>query len=157
MDNINKYKRQRFWLRLLFIAIAYLIPLIVMGFKFDFFTFREAEIKVSGLFLIVSIMLLFQFKKEVYTWIESWEFSLLKVVLLGLAKVWAFILALGVIALARYGIDNIEFIIGWVAIPQIISYLFVKPFSEQADYKVKKEIRKLEIKEALQEDRAAVQ
>jgi len=128
-----------------------------MGFKFDFLTFKEAEVKVSGLFLIVAVMLLFQFKKEVHQWIESWEFSLLKVVLLGIAKVWAFILALGIIALARYGINNIEFIVGWIAIPQIIAYLFIKPFAEKADYLVKKEIRKSEIKEALQEDRTAVQ
>jgi len=157
MNNMISHKRQRFWLRLLFIGIAYLLPLIIMGFKFDFLTFKEAEVKISGLFLIVAVMLLFQFRKEVQTWIESWEFSLLKVVLLGIAKVWAFILAMVIIALARYGIDNIEFIVGWVSVPQIVAYLFIKPFAEKADYLVKKEIRKSEIKEALQEDRAAVQ
>ena len=76
---------------------------------------------------------------------------------MGFAKVWAFILAIALIAVARYGIDNIEFIVGWIAIPQIVAYLAIKPFSEKADYLVKKEIRKSEIKEALQEDRESVQ
>lgn len=157
MNTIKKHKRDRFWLRLLFIFIAYITPLTILAIKFNFFQFREAEIKVSGTFIIVGVLLLFQFKKEVYTWIESWEFSLLKVVLLGFAKVWAFILAIALIAVARYGIDNVEFIVGWIAIPQIVAYLAIKPFSEKADYLVKKEIRKSEIKEALQEDRESVQ
>ncbi len=99
---------------------------------------------------------MFQFRAEVYTWIESWEFSLLKIFLLGLGKVWAFLLALGIIALARFGIDNIEFIIGWISVPQIIAYLTIKPFSERADHMVKRELRKQEVKEALQESNVGV-
>lgn len=153
MDIIKKHKRNRFWLRLLFILVAYVTPLAILAFKFDFFQMREAELKISSTFIIVGVLLLFQFKKEVYTWIESWEFSLLKIVLLGFAKVWAFLLALGLIAVARFGIDNIEFIVGWIAFPQIAAYLIIKPFSEREDHYVKRELRKLEIKEALQEDR----
>jgi hypothetical protein len=156
MNTINKHKRQRFWLRVLFIAVAYLVPLAILAFKFNFFYMKEAELKISATFIIVGVLLLFQFKKEVYTWIESWEFSLLKIVLLGLAKVWAFILAIALITVARYGIDNIEFIVGWIAIPQIAAYLAIKPFAEKEDYLLKKEIRKSEIKEALQEDRNSV-
>lgn len=153
MTELIKQKRKRFWFRLLFIVVAYIIPFTVLAIRFEFFKFKEAEVKVSGIVILLGVLLLFQFRKEVQSWIESWEFSLTKVVLLGLGKVWGFLLALGVITLARYGLTNIEYIIGWISIPQIIAYLFVKPFSEQADYLVKKEIRKSEIKEALQEDR----
>ena len=153
MTELIKQKRKRFWVRLLFIVVAYVIPFTVLAIRFEFFKFREAEVKVSGIVILLGVLLLFQFRKEVQSWIESWEFSLTKVVLLGLGKVWAFLLALGVITLAKYGLTNIEYIIGWISIPQIVAYLFVKPFSEQADYLVKKEIRKSEIKEALQEDR----
>ncbi len=151
MTELKKQKRIRFWLRLLFIAVAYIIPFTVLAIRFDFLQFKEAEVKVSGLVIILGILLLFQFRKEVQSWIESWEFSLTKVILLGLGKVWAFLLALGIITLARYGINNIEFIVGWISVPQIIAYLFIKPFSEQADYFIKKEIRKSEVKEALTE------
>lgn len=153
MDKIKRHKQNRFWLRLLFILIAYITPLAILAIKFNFFQFREAELKISSTFIIVGVLLLFQFKKEVYTWIESWEFSLLKIVLLGFAKVWAFLLAIGLIAVARFGIDNIEFIVGWIAIPQITAYLVIKPFSEREDHLVKRELRKVELKEALQEDR----
>jgi hypothetical protein len=153
MKVLKKYKNQRFWLRVLFVIVAYVAPLLILAFRFNFFEMREAGVKVSGTFIILSILLLFQFKKELYTWIESWEFGLLKIILLGFAKVWAFLLALGLIAVARFGINNIEFIVGWIAFPQIIAYLAIKPFSERADFFVKRELRKLETREALQEDR----
>lgn len=133
--------------------VAYFVPLAILSYRFDFFQMKEAEVKISGTFIIISILLLFQFKKELHTWIESWEFSLTKIFLLGFAKVWAFLLAIGLIAVARFGIDNIEFIVGWIGFPQIVAYLTIKPFSERADHFVKRELRKLEIKEALQEDR----
>jgi hypothetical protein len=157
MNDIVKYKRHRFWLRLLFVAVAYIVPLTILAFRFDFFEMREAGLKISGTFIILSTLLLFQFKKELYTWIESWEFSLTKIVLLGFAKVWAFLLAIGLIAVARFGINNIEFIVGWIGFPQIVAYLFIKPFAERADHFVKRELRKAEVREALREDRAGVQ
>lgn len=153
MTELAKQKRNRFWLRLLFIVVAYVIPFTILAIRFNFFEFKEAQVKVSGVVILLGVLILFQFRSEVATWIQSWEFSLTKVILLGLGKVWAFLLALGIITLARYGLSNIEYIVGWISIPQIIAYLFIKPFSEQADYLVKKEIRKSEIKEALQEDR----
>jgi hypothetical protein len=152
MNELLKQKRLRFWLRLFFVIVAYIIPFTILAFRFEFFKFNEAEVKVSGVVVLIGVLLLFQFRKEVSTWIESWEFSLAKVVLLGLGKVWAFLLALAIITLARYGLTNIEFIVGWISIPQILAYLFIKPFSEQADYLVKKEIRKSELKEALREE-----
>jgi hypothetical protein len=152
MNELLKQKRLRFWLRFLFVLVAYVVPFSILAIRFDFFQFKEAEVKISGVAILVGVLLLFQFRKEVYTWIESWEFSLTKVILLGLGKVWAFLLALGIITLARYGLTNIEYIVGWISIPQILAYLFIKPFSEQADYVVKKEIRKSELKEALREE-----
>lgn len=151
MNKITELKSQRFWLRMLFIAVAYVLPFTILAIRFNFFQFKEAEVKLSGVVILIGVLLLFQFKKEVQTWIESWEFSLLKVVLLGLGKVWAFLLALAIITLARYGLENFEFIIGWISVPQILAYLFIKPFAEEADYKIKREIRKQEVKEALQE------
>jgi CBS domain containing-hemolysin-like protein len=153
MDKITKQKRHRFWLRLLFIAIAYITPLLIIGSKYDFFHQREAGVRISAMTLIVGSLLLFQFRKELFTWITEWEFSLAKVFLLGFAKVWAFVLALALITVARFGIDHIEYVVGWIAFPQIAAYLFVKPFADQADHIVKRELRKLELKEALQEDR----
>jgi len=157
MTELVKQKRIRFWLRLLFIVVAYGIPFGVLAWRFDFFQFKEAEVKISGVVILLGVLLLFQFRKEVQSWIESWEFSLTKVVLLGLGKVWAFLLALSIITLARYGLTNIEYIVGWISVPQIIAYLFIKPFSEQADYRIKREIRKQEVKEALQESVQPVQ
>lgn len=156
MDKITKHKRHRFWLRLLFVAVAYIAPLVIIGSRYDFFQEREAGIRISSMTLIVGALLLFQFRKELFSWINSWEFSLGKVVLLGFAKVWAFVLALGLITVARFGINHVEFIVGWVAFPQIVAYLTIKPFAEKADFIVKRELRKVEIKEALQEDRASI-
>jgi CBS domain containing-hemolysin-like protein len=153
MDKIIKHKRHRFWLRLLFVAVAYIAPLVIIGSRYDFFQEREAGIRISAMTLIIASLLLFQFRKELFTWINEWEFSLAKIVLLGFAKVWAFVLALSLITVARFGISHIEYVVGWIAFPQIIAYLFVKPFAEQADHIVKRELRKVELKEALQEDR----
>jgi hypothetical protein len=156
MNEIARYRRRRFWLRLLFVVVAYFVPLAILAFRFDFFQMQEAGVKISGTFIILSVLILFQFKKELYTWIESWEFSLTKIVLLGFAKVWAFLLAIALIGVARFGIDNIEFIVGWIGFPQIVAYLTIKPFAEQADHFVKRELRKAEVREALREDRNGV-
>jgi hypothetical protein len=141
---------------MLFVAIAYVLPFTILAIRFNFFEFKEAEVKVSGVVLLLGILLLFQFRKELNTWIEGWEFSLTKILLLGFGKVWAFLLAIGIITLARYGLQNIEYIVGWLSIPQIVAYLAVKPFAEEANYNVQREIRKSEVKEALHEGAGVV-
>lgn len=150
MNKINKYKKYRFWLRLLFVLVAYLLPLIVIVLKEDVF-YKSTTTKIMLSFLVIASLLLFQFKKELGEWINAWEFSLLKIFLQGIAKVWIFLLVFALITLAEQLLPQLYFIVGWIAIPSSIAYLFIKPFSEKFDYLVKRELRKQEMREVIKE------
>jgi len=148
---VKQNKTKRFWLRATFVLVAYILPFTMMAIKFKLFSTQGAGIKIGVGAVIGGVILLFQFKKELFEWINAWEFGMFKVILLGFARVWWFIFALVLVALVKQGIESVEYIVGWVAIPNILAHMAIKPFAEKYDFLVKRELRKQEMREVINE------
>ena len=97
-----------------------------------------------------------EFLKNKKSWwrvkfLHEHEYSIWKYIILGLNKIFIFLLIWVIALLAEAQIGNLAFCLGWIAVCSAIAYLAINPFIEKYDYIVKKEIRKSETKEALKE------
>lgn len=143
-------KHYRLILRILFCLVDFVIPIILIGIKFKLFTeFNGIKLTIIG--IIILLLVLFRFKAKIIEWVNSWEYSIWKHVFLGINKIFVFILIWVIAMLAEAQIGNLAFCLGWIALCSSIAYLLINPRIEKYDYIVKKEIRKQETKEALQE------
>ena len=147
---IKLAKQNRLWLRILFCLVDFVAPILIIGMKYKLFTnFNGIKITLIGAILL--LLVLFRFRSKLLSWINSWEYSTFKYILLGLNKIFIFILVWVVAMLAEAHIGNLAFCLGWIALCSAIAYLAINPFIEKYDYIVKREIRKEETKEALRE------
>ena len=110
---------------------------------------RRISGKTIGIILL--LLVLFRFRKKILDWINTWEYSIWKYIILGFNKIFIFLLIWVIALLAEAQIGNLAFCLGWIAVCSAIAYLAINPFIEKYDYIVKKEIRKTETKEALKE------
>lgn len=158
---LKKAKLYRRLLRLTFAIIGFVIPIVTMCIKFDLTKeTTKNRITTVGIFIIMLIIsLLWKFKTRLYNWINSWEYSLLKYILIGFSRVYIFVLILSVALLVRAnvienmealkqgietGLDNIIFCLYTTCVCQCIAYLAVYPFEQRFDYIVQRIIRKNE-------------
>ena len=118
--------------------------------KYKLFT-QFNGIKLTFIGIILLLLVLFKFRKRILDWINTWEYSIWKYIILGLNKIFIFLLIWVIALLAEAQIGNLAFCLGWIAVCSAIAYLAINPFIEKYDYIVKKEIRKSETKEALKE------
>lgn len=147
---IKLAKQNRLWLRILFCLVDFVAPILIIGMKYKLFTnFNGVKITLMGVILL--LLVLFRFRAKLLAWINSWEYSTFKYILLGLNKIFIFVLVWVVAMLAEAHIGNLAFCLGWIALCSAIAYLAINPFIEKYDYIVKREIRKEETKEALRE------
>lgn len=147
---IKLAKQNRLWLRILFCLVDFVAPILIIGMKYKLFTnFNGIKITLMGIILL--LLVLFRFRAKLLAWINSWEYSTFKYILLGLNKIFIFVLVWVVAMLAEAHIGNLAFCLGWIALCSAIAYLAINPFIEKYDYIVKREIRKEETKEALRE------
>ena len=147
---IKLAKQNRLWLRILFCLVDFVAPILIIGMKYKLFTnFNGVKLTLMGIILI--LLVLFRFRAKLLAWINSWEYSTFKYILLGLNKIFIFVLVWVVAMLAEAHIGNLAFCLGWIALCSAIAYLAINPFIEKYDYIVKREIRKEETKEALRE------
>lgn len=147
---IKLAKQNRLWLRILFCLVDFVAPIIIIGMKYKLFTnFNGVKLTLMGAILL--LLVLFRFRAKLLAWINSWEYSTFKYILLGLNKIFIFVLVWVVAMLAEAQIGNLAFCLGWIALCSAIAYLAINPFIEKYDYIVKREIRKEETKEALRE------
>ena len=148
--DINQAKQYRLILRILFCLVDFVIPIIFIGIKYKLFTqFNGLKLTMIGLILL--LLILFRFRNKLLEWINTWEYSIWKHILLGINKIFVFILIWVVAMFAEAQIGNLAFCLGWIAVCSAIAYLAINPMIEKYDYIVKKEIRKSETKEALRE------
>ena len=148
--DINQAKQYRLILRILFCLVDFVIPIIFIGIKYKLFTqFNGLKLTMIGLILL--LLILFRFRNKLLEWINTWEYSIWKHILLGINKIFVFILIWCVAMFAEAQIGNLAFCLGWIAVCSAIAYLAINPMIEKYDYIVKKEIRKSETKEALRE------
>jgi signal transduction histidine kinase len=148
--DITTAKRYRLILRILFCLVDFVLPIVIIGLKYKFFT-QFTGIKLTLMGAIVALLVLFRFRAKLLAWVNTWEYSVMKYIILGINKIFIFLLVWFVAMLAEAHIGNLAFCLGWIALCSAIAYLVINPFIEKYDYIVKKEIRKAETKEALRE------
>lgn len=148
--DITTAKRYRLILRILFCLVDFVLPIVIIGLKYKFFT-QFTGIKLTLMGAIIALLVLFRFRAKLLAWVNTWEYSVMKYIILGINKIFIFLLVWFVAMLAEAHIGNLAFCLGWIALCSAIAYLVINPFIEKYDYIVKKEIRKAETKEALRE------
>lgn len=148
--DIKTAKRNRLILQILFCLVDFVIPVVFIGIKYKLFTqFNGVKLTLMG--ITVLLLVAFKFRTKILNWVNSWEYSIWKYIILGINKIFVFILIWVVAMLAEANIGNLAFCLGWIAVCSAIAYLAINPFIEKYDYIVKKELRKAETKEALRE------
>lgn len=148
--DIKQAKTYRFILRVLFCLVDFVIPIVFIGIRYKLFT-EFNGIKLTMIGMILLLLVLFRFRAKLLAWVNNWEYSIWKYIILGINKIFIFILIWVIAMLAEAQIGNLAFCLGWVAVCSAVAYLAINPFIEKYDYIVKKEIRKSETKEALRE------
>lgn len=162
--NIKKEKRLRFVYRILFFLITLVTPCIIWGINYQFMQTRVVT-KISIMFLLVSYVLCRRFKNEIKTWVNSWEYSSLKYILLGIGKnIWLIIILILCFilsyklpnwsALSKEACDSLlktlqKFLVCVSAtiICQLLGYLIIYPIERKYDFLIKRELRKQETRE----------
>ena len=148
--DIKQAKLYRLILRILFCLVDFVIPIVFVGIKYKLFTqFNGIKLTMMGMILLLLVM--FRFRAKLLAWVNNWEYSIMKYIILGINKIFVFLLIWVIAMLAEAQIGNLAFCLGWIAVCSAIAYLAINPFIEKYDYIVKKEIRKSETKEALRE------
>lgn len=148
--DIKEAKMKRLILRILFCLVDFVIPIVFVGIKYKLFTqFNGIKLTMMGMILLLLVM--FRFRAKLLAWVNNWEYSIMKYIILGINKIFVFLLIWVIAMLAEAQIGNLAFCLGWIAVCSAIAYLAINPFIEKYDYIVKKEIRKSETKEALRE------
>lgn len=148
--DIKEAKMRRLILRILFCLVDFVIPIVFVGIKYKLFT-QFNGIKLTMMGMILLLLVLFRFRAKLLAWVNNWEYSIMKHIILGINKIFVFLLIWVIAMLAEAQIGNLAFCLGWIAVCSAIAYLAINPFIEKYDYIVKKEIRKSETKEALRE------
>lgn len=143
-------KRWRFIFRTLFALVAFVLPVVIISLKYKLIT-QFTGYKLSAVGLILCIVVLWRFKSRLMEWINSWEYSIMKYVLIGFSKVYIFLLVLAILIMARQGLENLIFCIEWICVCECIAYLIIYPLEEKHDYNVKRVIRGIERKEDYKE------
>ena len=148
--DIKQAKLYRLILRILFCLVDFVIPIVFIGVKYKLFT-QFNGIKLTMMGMILLLLVVFRFRAKLLAWVNNWEYSIWKYIILGINKIFVFLLIWVIAMLAEAQIGNLAFCLGWIAVCSAIAYLAINPFIEKYDYIVKKEIRKAETKEALRE------
>ena len=148
--DIKQAKLYRLILRILFCLVDFVIPIVFIGIKYKLFTqFNGIKLTIMGMILL--LLVVFRFRAKLLAWVNNWEYSIWKYIILGINKIFVFLLIWVIAMLAEAQIGNLAFCLGWIAVCSAVAYLAINPFIEKYDYIVKKEIRKEETKEALRE------
>lgn len=153
-EALKKAKTLRLLFRALFALIAFITPIIIVAIKFELITkFTGYKLSVIGLFTL--ILIVWRFKKRLGEWINSWEYSILKYILIGFSRVYLFIFAIILLGIAQKGLTNILFCFEWIAVCEVLSYMVIYPLEEKYDHQVKRILRGIErksdYKEAIRE------
>lgn len=148
--NIKKDKRIRLIMRLLFALFAFIIPVVVVSLRYKLFTeFTGRKLSVIGFLILVSTI--FRFRKRLIEWITSWEYSVLKYVLIGFSRIALFVMLVIVAHAAKREATSIVFVLDWYLLFNMIAYLIILPIEEHYDFHIKRELRKNELREVINE------
>lgn len=144
--DLKTEKLYRFIFRVLFTLVSVVIPIVIISFRYKVFS-EFSGYKLSVIGIILCVIIVWHFKNQLLEWINTWEYSIMKYILLGFSKVYIFILMLVLLLMARQGIEDLIFCIEWISLCECISYLVIYPLQEKHDYNVKRILRGIERKE----------
>lgn len=162
--DIKKEKKLRLFYRILFFCVVLVIPCVIWACNYQFMHTKTIT-KVSIILVLVAYVLCRRFKEELKNWVNSWEYSSLKYILLGIGKnIWSIIIIVLCIILsfklprwfdlAKSELDILlktlqKFLIclSATAVCQIIGYIIILPLEAKYDFLIKRELRKQEIRE----------
>ena len=145
---LKECKLYRLILRVAFALIAFVIPMIIIGFKFHIFSHSTMEKwSIAGITLLLVVG--WRFKKRLHEWITSWEDqNIFKHILIGFGRVWPFLLVVILLVVIHFSayqlINDILFCLEWTCALECVAYLILYPMEMKMDYKVKRMIRKQE-------------
>lgn len=155
-------KLYRLLCRIAFALVAWAIPLTITLVKFDLLH-KYAGYKIAFLGILIVVLIAWRMKKKIGEWINSWENSnIFKHILIGISKVYPFILLVAVLALCKMeasrgitAVDDLLFCLEWTSACELVSYIVIYPFEMKYDFLVnrmiRKEERKCDYKEAIRE------
>lgn len=140
---VSKAKKLRLLFRCIFALVGFIAPLVIIGFKFKLFSESSGTgYKLSVMFIVALIIAVWRFKKRIMDWINEWEYSILKYILIGFSRVYVFILVVVIILLARNGLENLIFVLEWLCICECAAYLLVYPVEQYYNSQVLRLTRK---------------
>ena len=141
--NITKAKRMRLLFRVLFAVVGFVAPLVVIGIKFKVFSESSGTTyKISVMFIVALLIALWRFKSNIMRWVNEWEYSILKYIVIGFSRVYIFILVVVIIILARNGLESIVFVLEWLCVFECAAYLCIYPVEEYYNNQVLRFTRK---------------
>jgi hypothetical protein len=144
--NLKKEYRLRFLFRLLFALVSFVFPMVIVAIKFDIITqFNGFKLTVMGMLML--IITIWRFKNKLMEWINSWEYSIMKYILIGFSRCYIFILIVAILILAQKGLANLIFVCEWISVAEILSYTVIYPIEQRYDFIIKRELRKQETRE----------
>lgn len=153
MEDNSKLKKAKIWrliLRIAFAVIAFILPLVIVSMKYNLITeFSGYKLTATG--IILGVTIIWRFKNRLMEWVTSWEYSIMKYVLIGFSRVYIFLIILAILLMARQGLENLIFCIEWISLCQCISYLVLYPIEQKFDYQVKRILRGIERKQDYKE------
>ena len=88
--DIKEAKRNRLILRILFCLVDFVIPIIFIGIKYKLFS-QFNGIKLTMMGMILLLLVIFRFRAKLLAWVNSWEYSIWKYIILGLNKIFIFL------------------------------------------------------------------
>lgn len=148
--NLRMQKTWRLIFRIFFAVVAFVLPVVIISLKFKLFT-EFSGIKITAVGLILIIVVLWRLKSKLTEWINSWEYSVLKYILIGFSRIYIFLIVLAILILAKQGLDAFIFCVEWLCICECIAYLIIYPAEQYFDNNVKRIIRGNERKEDYKE------
>lgn len=148
--DLKTAKRWRLILMILFCIVDFGLPIVFIGIRYKLFTQFNGT-KLTVLCTILILLVVWRFRVKLGEWVNRWEYSVWKYILIGLSKIFIFLLVWVVALLVQARVGDLVFCTGWIAVCSTVAYLVINPHLEKYDYIVKRELRKIETKEALQE------
>lgn len=145
---LEQAKKYRLILRIVFFLVAFAVPMIIIGVKFQLFTHATTtKWSITGITLLLIVG--WRFKDRLRDWIDTWENSnIFKHILVGIGRVWPFILIVSIVAAIQFStnkvIADVLFCLEWACICELLCYIIIYPIEMKMDYIVKRQTRKQE-------------
>jgi len=111
-----KLKLQRLAFQICFILFSIILPIAVIGIKFELYTkWKQTHplIQISMVGIVLIVLGLIAFKKRVSKWVREMEPCLARYILEALSGVWVYALLVVITQSLQNNIDAVAFCASW--------------------------------------------